>query len=42
MQVELRHTLEGDREHNAQAAEVQASSLEDVCVDGLGALQDVP
>ena len=42
VQVELGHALEGDREHDAQAAEVQAGSLEDVRVDGLGALQDLP
>lgn len=42
VQVELRHTLEGNGEHNTQAAKVQAGSLEDVCIDGLGALQDVP
>lgn len=42
VQVELGHALEGDGEHDAQAAEVQAGSLEDVRVDGLGALQDLP
>lgn len=42
VQVELGHALEGDGEHNTQAAKVQAGSLEDICIDGLGALQDVP
>lgn len=42
VQVELGHALEGDGEHDAQAAKVQAGGLEDVRIDGLGALQDVP
>jgi len=41
VQVELWHALEGDGEHDAQAAEVQAGCLEDVRVDGLRALQDL-
>lgn len=42
VQVELGHALEGNGEHNTQAAKVQAGSLEDVCIDGLRAFQDVP